>query len=428
MKRKLKWTSNWGLKIGSILFALVLWLFVTNVNDPITSHTIPNVQVKLLNTELLAEAGRVYTVLEESDVIDVTIRAPRSVTGYFNGNSVIATADVKELSSLDTITIKLETNNIYSGSIESITGSHELVKLDVEEKTSNRLVLEAITTGTVEEGYKVGTVVPEENLVIIEGPQSLIDEVKRAVVAVEVTGITSDIATNATIKLFDKDNRTINSSRITKNINAVRVNVNILQTKQVGLRYDITGTPAVGYRQTGEIISLPETILIAGKSSLVKDIMAIEIPSDVLDINGMNEDYQKVINISEYMPENIVFGDEDFDGNVTVTIKIEPEISKTVLVRESNVQLVNVPEGFTGKTIELDEPFRLNLIGLTDELNPVTSNSLQGTVDIEKLVTDREMGELEAGYYTVEVSFDLSENITILEPMEITVHITEDEP
>ena len=32
-----KLTSNWGLKLASLIFAVVVWFLVTNINDPITS-------------------------------------------------------------------------------------------------------------------------------------------------------------------------------------------------------------------------------------------------------------------------------------------------------------------------------------------------------------------------------------------------------
>ena len=109
MKNKL--TRNIGLKIASVFFAIILWMVVTSVNNPINTKTYDNIPVKLLNTELITESGQIYEVLEDTDVIGrVTIRAPRTVLSEIKEENVIATADVAELSSLDTISIKLTTN------------------------------------------------------------------------------------------------------------------------------------------------------------------------------------------------------------------------------------------------------------------------------------------------------------------------------
>lgn len=422
MKMKMKWTSNWALKIGSILFALILWLFVSNINDPIETRILTDIQVELLNTDKIADLDQVYNVLDNSDVVNVTVRAPKSIVNSFNKSNIVAVADVNELSSLNTITIQLSTN-INENLVESIKGSHESVKLNIEEKKSKQLMIKCITSGTVVDGYKVGNAVLEQNLVRIEGPASEIDEINRAVVDVNVTDFTSDIGTDVAIKLYDIDGNEKKSPRINKNISTVRVNVSILQTKQVPIRYETMGTPATGYRKTGEITSIPESVLLAGKSSVISDVTAIIIPAENLDITGYSENYKKTINISEYLPDNIDFAEESFNGDVQVTVMIEPEVAKSVAVRENNIQVINLPEGFEAELMDMEEVFRLNLIGLAADLEQVNTVTLAGTIDIISLMEEHGMTELAAGYYTEEVVFNLSDNITVLENMEVTLHI-----
>ena len=123
--------KNMGLKLGSVFLAVVLWLVVTSVNDPTEAHSYNNIPVKLLNVELITDSGQVYEVLEGSDMISrVLIRAPRSVHKELKEENIIATADVRELSSLDTISIKL-TTNLYASKISSNTGSTDTVKINI---------------------------------------------------------------------------------------------------------------------------------------------------------------------------------------------------------------------------------------------------------------------------------------------------------
>ena len=39
-------TKNWGLKLGSLIFACVLWVIVTNINDPVIQYKVSNVPVR----------------------------------------------------------------------------------------------------------------------------------------------------------------------------------------------------------------------------------------------------------------------------------------------------------------------------------------------------------------------------------------------
>ena len=118
MKNRL--TKNWGLKLASFLFAAVLWVVVTNINDPIELIRFSNIPVTIINGDLITERGQIYEVLDNTDMIDnVIIYAPRSVIDTLSESNVVAVADMEELSSLDTIAIKLSTNK-YNNKIESI--------------------------------------------------------------------------------------------------------------------------------------------------------------------------------------------------------------------------------------------------------------------------------------------------------------------
>ena len=126
MKNKL--TQNWGLKLVSFLFAALLWLIVTNINDPITDLRATDEPVTIRNTELITERGQVFEVLEDTDVIDsVTVYAPRSVIASLNKSDVVATADINDLTSLDTVPIKITTSK-HSDKLESVKASIDSVK------------------------------------------------------------------------------------------------------------------------------------------------------------------------------------------------------------------------------------------------------------------------------------------------------------
>ena len=104
MKNRL--SQNWGLKIGSFLFAAILWLVVTNVNDPVGTYKVYNVPVKIQNADLITNNGQVYEVLDETDVIDTgTITAKRSIIDSLDESNVVAVADMNDLTSLNTNSI-----------------------------------------------------------------------------------------------------------------------------------------------------------------------------------------------------------------------------------------------------------------------------------------------------------------------------------
>ena len=150
MKHKI--TKNWGLKLVSFLFAAVLWLIVTNINDPSSPYKESNIPVVLKNTDLITNNGQIYEVLDGTDMIDsVVIWAPRSGVDKLNRSDIVAEADVRDLTSLNTISIKLSTNK-YNDKLDSIKGSIENVKLNIENKETRSFPIKANLTGEVGEG------------------------------------------------------------------------------------------------------------------------------------------------------------------------------------------------------------------------------------------------------------------------------------
>ncbi len=98
-----KLTANWGLKLASLAFAMIVWFLVTNINDPVTSVRYTNIPVTLKNTNLITDQGQVYTILDNSDTISsVTLYAPRSIIDSMSQNNIVAYADLQDLFSLNT--------------------------------------------------------------------------------------------------------------------------------------------------------------------------------------------------------------------------------------------------------------------------------------------------------------------------------------
>jgi YbbR domain-containing protein len=417
-------TNNIGLKLASVFCALVLWLVVNSMNDPTVPQPYYNIPVKLLNTNLITDSNQVYEILDDTDVISrVVVRAPRSVISELKADNIIATADVSELSSLDTISIKLSTDVSYRD-IVSITGSIDTVKLNIENKRSKALALKATAVGKQENGYIIGDITTDQNLVRISGPQSVIDRIARASVEVDVSGMTSDILTNAEIKFYDAEDTEVDVSGATLNIKSVSVKVSIAQTKSVPVNFTVEGEAAFGYRYTGEIEGNGGEVLIAGRASALKNIASIEVPAEALDITDMAEDWQTEVDIRPYLPDNVTLANPS-DAVRTVTVRIEQEASRRMEIRSEKVRITNLPEGYDASISGLDETFIMEIRGLSKDVAAVQASGISGTVDIERWMQLRGTDVPETGFFSVAVDFGLPEEVEMVRPVTVTLHISE---
>ena len=426
MKHKI--TKNWGLKLVSFLFAAVLWLIVTNINDPSSPYKESNIPVMLKNTDLITNNGQIYEVLDGTDMIDsVVIWAPRSVVDKLNRSDIVAEADVRDLTSLNTISIKLSTNK-YNDKLDSIKGSIENVKLNIENKETRSFPIKANLTGEVGEGYMVGNVSTEQNLIRVSGPESLISQIARAQAEVDISGFTSNIGTDSDIRLYNEAGVEIKAESIEKSITKVRVNIEILEKKTVPISFKFSGIPAEDYRTTGEITSSRNSVELAGKSETLRGISAIEIPEGVIDVSGAVETVETVIDLRDYLPAGVVLAEEGFDGNISVSVQIEQQRRQTVSGMMENIQFVGVPEGYEAVINEPEERYRVTLIGLASELAEIDVNTLEVYVDVAAWIEAQENPEPESGYFRMPLAVRLPERSqVILEDADVNVHLREAE-
>ena len=426
MKNKL--TRNWGLKIASFLSAAVLWLVVTNINDPIVPYRVTDVPVTIKNTNLITDRGQVYEVLDGTDVIDVvTVSAPRSIIDALDKSNIVAEADVNDLTSVDTVAIKLSTNK-YNDKLDSIRGNIDSVKLNIEEKKDRSLPLRSVTTGEVREGYMVGDVTTEQNLIQISGPQSVITQVSKAQAEVDVSGFTSKIETNSDIRLYNDKGEEITTASIEKSISKVRVSVEILELKTVPLICEAAGTPADGYQLTGQVDFSKSTVTVAARAKLLERINAIEIPGNVLEVNEASEDVATVVDITEYLPDGVILAEENFEGKINVVARVEAEAERAVRIPVGSIRFTGIPDGYRAVITEPANECSVVLAGLQAVLNEVTAEDIMAVVDLDALVEAEEMEELAEGSYWVPVDVTVAnETLRASDNTEVRVHIIADE-
>lgn len=426
MRNKL--TRNWGLKLVSFIFAAMLWLIVTNINDPVISKPFADVPVTLRNTELITGKGQVYEVLDDTDVIDsVVIYAPRSIQSSLSESNIVAIADINDLTSENTVPIRLSTNK-YNGELESIRGNIDSVKLNIENKQTRSFPIRVSLTGEVSEGYMLGDVSTEQNLIRISGPESVVSQIAKAQAEVSVSGFTSLISGDVDVRLYDEKGTEIRSGNLEKSITKVRVNVDILEKKTVPITYQVSGVPADGYRLTGERTSTRNNVEIAGKSRIIQNINAIEIPEGVIDVTGAREDVTTLVDLKEYLPEGTIIAEEDFTGKINVTVSVGQEMNRIFTVPVRNIRVTGVPAAYEAEITEPEDTCSITLIGLPAELEEINVNTLEVNVDIAASLEAQGIEGVDNGYYRIPVSVSLPEGSAVVwEETEVQVHVMEKE-
>ena len=419
MKKAL--THNLGLKLASLVLAFVLWFLVAQIYDPKDTVTFNNIQVRLINTELLDEEGKVYEVLDNSNLVRVTVTGPQSIVkSELRRSDIVAEADMSKLTDINTIAITYYCENVSNDSVE-IKGNHDSVRLSVEDKTSKWIKLESNTIGEVASGYMIGNVTLDQTNIEVTGPKSAISQVDHAGVDINVTDSSSSLSANVDIKLYDADDNELTLESVKKNVNSAHMTVEVLATKEVPVEIEYMGVPEDGYMATGEVESSVPTVRIAGTASALVGISAITVPEERMNITGQSSDLVDIINLKEYLPSNVRLANKSFDGKITATVYIEPIDTKDLTIPADNISITGVPDDMEAEITSTAEEYNITVSGLSRDVSILRDSTVTGVLDLNQWMEDNGLEELTPGNYTIPVTFNLSEDITV--DTEVNIHI-----
>ena len=90
-------TNNLALKILAFLIAAFLWLVVVNIDDPVDDKTFSNIPVQVTHEEVITDNNNTYQIVDNTQEINVTVTAQRSVLDKIRTEDIVATANMKEL-------------------------------------------------------------------------------------------------------------------------------------------------------------------------------------------------------------------------------------------------------------------------------------------------------------------------------------------
>lgn len=421
MKNKL--THNLGLKILALVFSVGLWFVVNNITDPIGEKSFYNVPVEIINEDKITNEGKVYEVLDGTDAINVKITGKKSVISYINKEDIKAVADLSELTFMNTVTIKV--SSVKNNTELEFSPSVDNMKLSIEDMKQVQKMINTSTSGVPAEGYIVGTVTPSQNVVRLSGPESLVDQIDRVEAVANISGYATDITSSVELKFCNAEGDEIKSSSIKTNISTINVAVTILGTKEVPLEFEVQGKPADGYVVSREMVMVPETVKIAGRKSALDSVTEINVADAALNVDGLNEDMTTIVNIRKYLPSGVQLAEASFNGNVSVTVGIEPLITKEYDIPVKNFAVGNAPEGYEVTIQEFEneeiENYRISVSGVEEDIRKIKANDVIGVVDMQMIAETQGITEWAEGSYVGEIMFNFSNDIILKAPYSLTV-------
>lgn len=408
MKQKIM--HNFTLKMLSLLVALVAWLIIINIEDPTISRTISGIPVEVINENAISEAGKCY-VLDDTDSVKIRVRGPKSVIDKVRESDFKAIADLSKYSITNSVPVevKFSSNRDFSVDPEIIYGESSSINIILDDFVTESYDVDVVTKGNVNDGYYISNdeIRVNDKKIKISGPESLIEEVNKVSVTVDVSDIKEETTVMASVKAYDSYGAVVESDRMIYNRDTINVTVMPLIKKEIPVKVAVKGKAKKDYKENN-VKSSVESISIAGNKDSVDAIGVITLE---VNINGASKKIKKKFDLTKYISSTVKL--ISHQSETEVTVDFEKLITKTIKFKSSDIKFNNIQQGLLNK-FDKDKKLSIKIRGLEKDIKNLSHTDLVPYIDL---------GKLDVGKHTVKVKLENTNNIEIIKDAVLEVVI-----
>lgn len=419
MLRKIgrKITNNFGLKVLAALCAVVLWVVVVNIDDPIITKTYTT-GIIFENQNYIASENKYFEVLDGNNTISFQISAKRTVHEKLMNTDFKANADMEKIeydAERQTYQVPVViSQSKYPNDEVTVVSKKLYAEVALEDLGKVQKPIVAQTSGKVADGCALGSVeIIGSNIVKIQGPSSVVSQIDKVVAIINVDGMATDLTDSVVPIFYDADENVVDTTKLKTSINTVSINAKILNTKDVALEFATSGKPAEGYVATGISYTPNTTVRIKGEAEVLNPINKISIPAEVLDLTDLTDSIETTVDISSYLPEgtSLVLAS---DAKIAVKVTVEPIETKLLEIPVSNLTVGDLGAGYQAEF--MTDTVLIEVSGARSVLEGLKEADIKGIADASGLNN---------GEHLLKVTFDsLGEfGCELTKPVQVLVNI-----
>lgn len=371
-------SKNLAPKIISIIFALVLWIYVIDTINPEESRPIPNVTVKLVNME---ELDRHQLAIKEHDDLRVKVKLTgrRDEIYKIAPEQVQVRADLKGYGpGINNIPLEvIAPNNL------DVDVSPRFITIELENIIRKEKDIKIVTRGKPKDNFLPGDLKYTPRKTEIVGPESHVNSVDYVVARLDLTDVSENFAVSLPLQAVNNKGEEITNVDLATSYINVSLSVDSLKT--LPIKPDLQVTMEAGYILTNVEIN-PKELALRGQEEAFDDIE--EVLTEAIKIDNLNGNRR--VNVKLNLPEGIT---QHSDTPIIVNLYAEKIEEVTYKINRDRIGFNNIDDGLSLDTDRIPENMDIKIRGLKNVLDSIKEADI-------KLVVD--LNGLDAGEYTIE--------------------------
>ena len=371
----------------SVGIALVLWMYVISVVSPESDETFYDIPVSYQN-DVLEERG--LMIVSETPTVTLHLKGNRSDLNELNASNITILVDLAAIQTPGTQMLRYSVSypgNLPSNAFETLSQTPNLLLLKVENRVKKTVPIQLDYMATsVPEGYIADKEAPLMDTAVVEvsGPESVVNQIDRAVIQVDLTNQTESVVGAYNYVLCNEAGEPVDAEMITTNIEQVNLTVKIQMVKELPFVLNVVdGGGATKDTCKIELQRETTTLWVSGSESKIRDLTEIELGT--VNLIELKEE-SNTLTFDIVLPEGVT----NMTGETQVTAIITfPELgTKKLTINKAQFQAAGVAEGT--EALWISEMVDVELRGPKDLVKNITEKDVIATVDF----TDEELGTI----------------------------------
>lgn len=373
--------DNWKNKqkvivqLVCVLLSFGLWIYVTNIENPIKSYELNKVPVEIKNSDNLKSSG---LTLSPNQNFYVNLKIEGSSQDLFS----IDKEDFKISVDLNELVLKKGENKVMVRIEEApqdikIKNSTGLtIRINTEEYKTKEVPVKSKINVISKSGYYVATPIFSPEIVLVSGPESLVDRVTSVVAEAEESNAVKTIIKNYIVIPVDNNYKEVTGVQLSQKW--VEATIEINEGKTVPIKINVIGTIQNDLKLKS-ISSDTTEIGITGPKSILDSIS--EIGTENIDISQIKDNTSMEVKLK--IPDGILI--HNGQNNINVNILVEKKKTKEITI---NYSIIGQQEGIS--IVPDKNNITIEVIGFEDDINNLTEANFSAQLDVSQYTKEGE--------------------------------------
>lgn len=360
----------------SVVIATLLWLYVITTVSPGTKQTFYNIPLVLGNESVLTERGLMITY-QSATSVNLELSGTRTDLAKVNAGNITVKADLSNIYEPgNQIAVSYTTSfpgNVANNAFVTESRSPSRIYLNVERRVSKSIPVEVKWIGSVPDGF----IADRENKLLeyptvqISGPESVANQIEKAVIEVDLTDQRESISWDSSYTLCNGADEPVDAELITTDVDQIHLEVRIQRVKDIALTYHLV--EGGGAKAENVEISLSTDKIRVSGSEAALDLMGDQLVVGTIDLSEVASNMNKTFTIP--LEEGIT----NLTGISEVTATITLKGLSTKEFQISQITPVNVPDGLEVELIT--QVLNLRVRGPVDQIARLKLGDVRVVVD-----------------------------------------------